>query len=128
MPNRLSAHRYAATVQQSFRCYYCQAPVWEQDESAFVAKYGVSRRQAALLRCTAEHLHARSEGGRDTRYNIVAACLHCNTTRHKAREPLQPDAYRARVLRRVAQGCWLTCFVLDARRQQRGRRPSSTPR
>lgn len=119
MPNRIGVHRHVATVQQSFRCYYCRSPIWERDPSNFVAEHRISRKQAALVRSTAEHLKPLSEGGPNSRTNIVAACLYCNTTRHKARRPLAPDAYRARVQRRVALGRWLTSMVFSPR-QRRG--------
>lgn len=119
MPNRIGVHRHVATVQQAFRCYYCRAPIWERDPASFVAEHRISRKQAALVRSTAEHLRPRSEGGPNSRANIVAACLYCNTTRHKARKPLAPEAYRARVQRRVASGRWLTAAVFSAR-QRRG--------
>jgi HNH endonuclease len=108
MSNRIGVHRHVATVHQSFCCYYCQSPIWEQDLSAFVAQHSITRRQALLLRSTAEHLRPLSEGGPNSRANIVAVCLHCNKTRHKAHRPLVSDAYRSRVQRRAASGRWLT--------------------
>lgn len=113
MPNRIGVHRHAATVQQAFRCYYCQVPIWERDPSNFVAEHRISRKQAALVRSTAEHLKPLSEGGPNSRANVVAACLYCNTTRHKARRPLAPEVYRERVLQRVASGRWLTTMVFS---------------
>jgi hypothetical protein len=115
MPKRIGVHRHAATVKQSFRCYYCRAPMWEHDQSAFVAQYRVTLKQAALVRSTAEHLRPLSEGGPNSGVNIVAACLYCNATRHKARKPLAPAAYRERVQRRVASGRWLTSAFFNPR-------------
>jgi DNA-directed RNA polymerase subunit RPC12/RpoP len=61
---------------------------------------------AQRLRCTAEHLLPRSDGGSDLPENIVAACAHCNHTRHKRKRPPDPKTYRADVMRRVARGGW----------------------
>jgi 5-methylcytosine-specific restriction endonuclease McrA len=41
--------------------------------------------------CTAEHLVARMDGGRDTRDNIVAACRRCNAARHQLGLGPAPD-------------------------------------
>jgi hypothetical protein len=113
MPNPNGVHRHVATKQQAFRCYYCQAPIWERDPWRFVAEYRLTLRQAEFLRSTAEHLLPLSEGGATSRANIVAACLFCNSTRHKARNPLPADTYRARVQRHVACGWWFTSRLFD---------------
>ncbi|MCB5200028.1 HNH endonuclease [Loktanella sp. TSTF-M6] len=60
------------------------------------------------LRCTAEHLRPRSEGGRNTEDNIVAACLFCNSNRHRAKIALTPIVYRQHVQERMASGRWLS--------------------
>ncbi|MCU7376155.1 HNH endonuclease [Paucibacter sp. O1-1] len=61
---------------------------------------GLSLRQSLLLRCTAEHLRARQDGGGDGQANIAAACAHCNALRHRARDPLSPLAFAAHVQHR----------------------------
>ncbi|WP_339009581.1 HNH endonuclease [Aeromonas popoffii] len=38
--------------------------------------------RSAVLQCTGEHLQPRSNGGSNQPANIVAACRHCNGTRH----------------------------------------------
>jgi hypothetical protein len=68
---------------------------------------------ATLLKCTAEHLLARVDGGLDTRENIVAACGRCNWTRHKRRRPPAPQAYRVEVTRRTMRGTWHDRWVLS---------------
>lgn len=107
MPKRLIALRRTAAHAQSNRCHYCQLPVWEGDPSSFMEQYGVSRRQAHLFRCTAEHLLPKSEKGKETRQNIVAACWRCNQTRHRASVPLSPDVYKGYVEGRLRRGKWL---------------------
>ncbi|MEY8095817.1 HNH endonuclease [Falsihalocynthiibacter sp. S25ZX9] len=64
-----------------------------------------------FLRCTAEHLLPRSEGGGNAAENIVAACWYCNTARHRRKYPPSPEAHRTRVRRRMAAGRWLTAEV-----------------
>ncbi|NUZ04833.1 HNH endonuclease [Piscinibacter koreensis] len=81
--------------------------MWEEDLARFAGYHQLSARQASLLRSSAEHLLPRSAGGSVCRDNIVAACVHCNRTRHKARSPLDPDCLRMRVRKLVAAGRWL---------------------
>lgn len=91
---------------QSGLCHYCGQPMWEDDLDVFRKRHGLTRKQAARLRCTAEHLTARCEGGRDTLDNIVAACHFCNTGRHKRRNPPPPGCYAALVRKRMEHGKW----------------------
>uniref|UniRef100_UPI003B518B5F HNH endonuclease n=1 Tax=Roseovarius indicus TaxID=540747 RepID=UPI003B518B5F len=91
-------------IAQKGRCYYCGLPMWD----APVATASRQARTPKALRCTAEHLLPRSEGGRNTTANIVAACWFCNSRRHKRKHPLPPDAYRRHVRKRMAAGKWLT--------------------
>jgi len=69
-------------------------------------RYGISAGLAKRFQCTAEHLHARCDGGKDVSSNIVAACQFCNAARHRAKRP--PDALtHASVVRsRLAKGRW----------------------
>ena len=106
MPTLLVKSRHHAYICQSQRCFYCNAPMWEGDPTSFVAQYRVPKRLAQRLQCTAEHLTPKCDGGADSKENIVAACLHCNSTRHKFRTPPDPERYRQHVQRRVAQGKW----------------------
>ena len=84
---------------------------------------GASPTAAARLQCTAEHLVARREGGRDIASNVVAACAHCNHTRHKRKRPPDPAAYRSEIRRRVGCGKWHPAWVstLGLFRSARGR-------
>lgn len=90
----LRRFRAAAFVRQHGRCYYCKKPMWLHDPAAFGAEHGVTPRQARQLRCTAEHLRARQDGGRDTRDNIVAAHLACNRGRHRRKVPPSPERWK----------------------------------
>jgi 5-methylcytosine-specific restriction endonuclease McrA len=107
MSDALQALRRAAAASQGNRCYYCALPMWHGNVRPFAAAFRLSEPQARLLQCTAEHLHPRNEGGRNTRPNVVAACWYCNTRRHARPNPLDPSRYRQLVQRRLASGRWL---------------------
>ena len=103
---KLSTIRNIQICRQNETCYYCCQPIWHRDLSDFASRHGITRKKAELLRATAEHLVARSEGGHDALHNIVAACWFCNTRRHRAKRPLSPDAYSTKVRARLAKGRW----------------------
>ena len=107
MANHLVKLRLRAAEAQQYHCYYCESPIWETDQHAFAESLGLRPKQAALLRSTAEHLVARRDGGRDTRCNVVAACLHCNRSRHAVPTPKEPLDYSAHVKSRMRKGRWL---------------------
>ena len=106
MVARLQRYRRAAAERQKWRCHYCQCPIWEDEPDAFSQRYGLTLRQAKLLRCTAEHVTARCDGGTDAAENLVASCLFCNRTRHKANRPKQALLYLAYVRNRMRLGRW----------------------
>jgi hypothetical protein len=58
------------------------------------------------LLVTAEHLHARQDGGVDSQFNIVAAHVVCNQCRHRAKRPKSPTEYANRVKSRLAKRKW----------------------
>jgi len=102
--NRIQSLRRQAHERQAGRCYYCGVRMWLASPEELP---GVPTIAAAnKLRCTAEHLVARAEGGRDTLENIAAACAHCNHTRHKRKRPPEPAAYQTEVNRRMRRGGW----------------------
>lgn len=94
MHSRLQRSRHQAFQSQCGRCYYCSVSMWMHDPLELRLPTS-SEVRAARLQCTAEHLHPQSEGGSDGPENIVAACAHCNHTRHKRKVPPQPDASHA---------------------------------
>jgi 5-methylcytosine-specific restriction endonuclease McrA len=63
------------------------------------------------FQCTAEHVIARRDGGVEVR-NIVAACRHCNLTRHETENPLPAEVYRERIRKDVAEARWYTTALL----------------
>ncbi|WAB92473.1 restriction endonuclease [Pseudomonas citronellolis] len=98
--------RSQAFLRQSGRCIYCGCPMWQTSSEQFAHEHRVTRKQALAFRCTAEHLHAQCDGGTNAPGNIAAACWFCNSQRHRAARPLTPDAYRAKVQRRMEKGGW----------------------
>lgn len=98
--------------EQQGRCHYCGLPMWDDDHE-LNAGGGRGRRPPAELRCTAEHLQPRSEGGTDVDANIVAACCYCNQARHKRKRPRTPEAHRDHIRRRMAKGKWLAALAMS---------------
>jgi hypothetical protein len=111
--------RRTKMLAQAGRCYYCGLPMWDDTLNECPPAACRRGRQLKPLRCTAEHLLPRSEGGADTAENIVAACLYCNQTRHRAKRPRSPEHYRAHVRRRMAAGRWLAAQVAAEGEQSR---------
>ena len=99
---KLRQLRELAFNAQHGRCCYCGSAMWLASPSELDL-----RPSAALRRqCTAEHLLARKDGGRNTRDNIAAACWLCNQRRHQRKHPLCPSAYRELVCLLIAKGKW----------------------
>lgn len=95
---KLSKLRDYAYNRQDGKCWYCDCAMRPASDPS-------------PRRCTAEHLHARCDGGKDVPQNIVAACWLCNNRRHRRKAPKTPEDYRNFVRERVAQGRWI---VFDA--------------
>ena len=99
---------------QNGLCYYCEQPMWLQDINGFCRQYGVVREQALLLKCTAEHLVARKDGGLDSDENIVAACDYCNQARHENEEAKSPQSFMDFVRGELISGRWHGLRLRDA--------------
>jgi hypothetical protein len=82
--------------------------MWEDNQDKFSSSHGLTARLAKHLKCTAEHLVAQQDKGRDSVENIVAACLWCNKLRHLHRVNKAPDpvTYKSRVRKLIAKGKW----------------------
>lgn len=106
MHNAISKYRLDAFKRQQGRCHYCGLLMWLKHPKELVSRQKISGSTRSRLRCTAEHLVARQDGGTNSHANIVAACLHCNRTRHRMKSPPDPAKYRDRVRRRVRAGKW----------------------
>ncbi len=104
--NKLKNLRKQAAQQQGWRCFYCLLPMWDHSPREFIVHYGLSPGLAKRFQCTAEHVEARCDGGKDVAPNIVAACLFCNTTRHKAKHPMDAAKHASVVQSRLAKGRW----------------------
>jgi hypothetical protein len=100
--------RQQAYEEQNGRCFYCKYPMWVEDDQYFSRVHGLPPRFAKYLKCTAEHLLARQDLGRDTRSNVVAACAWCNKMRHQGRKHNSPNpsSYEAQVSSLVSRGRW----------------------
>ena len=105
MPSRIQALRRQAFQHQQGRCFYCSVAMWLTSPTE-LAGHTAQHSTYQRLRCTAEHLIARCDGGINSFENIVAACAHCNATRHKRKRPPEPSVYRAEVLARIRNGAW----------------------
>lgn len=132
MSKKIAQLRRLAYARQCGKCFYCGLPMalHKGELPAFASSYHLTIRSAHNLTCTAEHLHARCEGGQDTEQNIVAACWFCNTRRHKRQVPLAPDAHRDRVSKAVSKGRWHNKELLErvlSVKSQIGRQPSAFP-
>lgn len=108
--NKLVKIRNRKMSAQKGCCFYCNQPMWTERFSHYCEKHKLSHKQAVSFQCTAEHLLARSDGGKDIATNIVAACKFCNQTRHRAQSPLNPAEYLKRVSARVSIGKWHAKF------------------
>ncbi|MFM5151325.1 HNH endonuclease [Aeromonas hydrophila] len=102
----IAKQRHQAAVRQYFHCFYCGLPMWEASPAALMQQYRLTPAEARLLQCTREHLQPRGEGGSNQPANIVAACQHCNSTRHKTPKVLSPEQYQKKVRARVGKGGW----------------------
>lgn len=99
-------HRHSAFISQNCRCYYCGFEMWETNPAQFAAKHNITTEQASRFQCTAEHLTARQDGGTNVKQNIVAACKHCNHTRHRMRPAPSPEVLRRAIAKQLANGSW----------------------
>lgn len=103
----ISKNRQRAYEAQARRCYYCKCLMWlGSGDKQFRQHHSLTRKQAQALRCTAEHLHARCDGGGNAMGNIVAACLRCNGGRHQQKKVLEPNSFVAFVEHQIARGEW----------------------
>lgn len=106
MPTTLIKSRLKAFNLQQGRCIYCEWPMWLNDHESFAKTLKITAKQTRLLQCTAEHLKAKQDGGKDVESNIVAACYYCNQKRHKCKSPKDPMSYKLYVIKRLKKGKW----------------------
>lgn len=106
MASKFAIQRQHAFSKQNGLCYYCGRSMWQKKPKEFAKKHGISEKEAVQLKCTAEHLIARCEGGNNCKDNIVAACLCCNQKRHQRKKNLDHNKYKAHVLKRINIGRW----------------------
>ena len=102
----LAKPRHHSFLLQNGLCFYCNQPMWETDPTDFSKKYGITEKQARILKCTGEHLHAHQSGGKSSKNNIVAACFYCNQRRHRRKGELDPTQFKHHVVIRLNHGKW----------------------
>ena len=109
----LKKPRQIAFVRQNGKCCYCHQPMWNANPTEYAERYCLSAGLTSLMRCTGEHLNAHKDGGSTQNENIAAACLFCNTQRHKLKNDVTPEKFETYVLKRLHKGAWhglkLTC-------------------
>src|SRR5687767_5222129 len=94
--------RNLAAKSQNWLCFYCELPMSGQG-----SPYSkVIPTKKSRLRLSAEHLHARQNGGKERRANIVAAHVVCNQRRHRTKDPKSPTAFAIHVKLRLAKRKW----------------------
>lgn len=106
MPKILIKSRTKAFNFQQGRCIYCELPMWLDNSKSFTKKYKITIKAAKLFQCTAEHLKAKQDGGKDVESNIVAACYYCNQKRHQRKSPKDPISYKRYVTKKLEKGKW----------------------
>lgn len=106
---KLQQLRTRAFHAQHGRCHYCGISMWLDSPDELPPP----RKSVRARQCTAEHLVARQDGGRDTAENIVAACLQCNLRRHRRKVPLPAAEYLSLVHRRLGRGKWWPTPIAD---------------
>jgi len=80
--------------------------MWLQDIKGFCRRHNIAPDQALKLKCTAEHLIARKDGGPDTDENIVAACDFCNQARHLSEDAKSADEFLIFAREELAANRW----------------------
>lgn len=106
MSQPLSVKRTRAFKHQNGKCYYCQISMWLPKVTDHLIRSEISTKAMSRIRCTVEHVQARSDGGTDANENLVAACHFCNQTRHRRLQPLSSSEFRRYVRSRVGKGRW----------------------
>lgn len=106
--NPIQKHRISAFERQQGKCCYCSFLMWRDSPEVFAEQHSLSLAQAKYFQCTAEHLVARQDGGKNTALNIAAACIRCNGLRHKRKKAPEPIEYQAFVQKRLDKGGWHT--------------------
>ncbi len=111
MPNSISKYRKTAFLTQKGLCHYCGSPMWMNNADEFAQKHSITKKAASSFQCTAEHLTARCDGGKNNKSNIVAACLSCNQKRHRRKTPRGPAEHRKHIQSRIKQGKWYSNYL-----------------
>ena len=111
MSQSLKNKRARAFKSQNGKCYYCMIPMWLTEVTDHFFQSRISTKAMSRIRCTAEHVEARCDGGSDAIENLVAACWFCNSTRHRMARPSSSNKYRKHVMSRVKRGKWHPPYI-----------------
>lgn len=108
MSKQLVKLRQRAAANQNNRCYYCNAAMCIDVAiiGDFAKSHNISVNQARQFICTAEHLIAKQDGGKDIKENIVAACRYCNHTRHKRKTCSNAELFKSYVCKQIRKQKW----------------------
>jgi 5-methylcytosine-specific restriction endonuclease McrA len=68
--------------------------MWVRNIGIFAIEHTIPLHVARQYQCTAEHLLAKQDGGKDNKSNIAAACIRCNQGRHRQLVPPSAEQYR----------------------------------
>ena len=87
MPSKLVYLLQAAYAPQSGHRYCCDFHIGENDSVSSARSHDITTADARSFQSTAEHLEAEKGSEKNTQPNIVAACLLCNSKRHRKGTP-----------------------------------------
>ena len=113
VPTPLVRLREISSQRQRGRCFYCQVLLAPARLETFAQRFQLSLAQVRGLQCTAEHLRARKNGGKDEPGNIVAACLKCNQSRHSHGRDSSPEEHKASIAKQIARKQWHKACIFE---------------
>lgn len=106
MSQSLKSQRAPAFKSQNGKCYYCGIQMWLNDPHDHCLRSGISSKEMPRIRCTVEHLQARTNGGSDAIDNLATACWFYNQARHRRPKPLSSRKFRRLVTSRMLARKW----------------------
>ena len=113
VPSPLALLRDSSLQRQRGRCFHYGVFLAPAKLEAFAKRFKLSPDQIRPLQCTAKHLKARKDGGKDEPENIVAARRKCNEDRHAHGNDFSPDKHKAQIAKQIAQHKWHKAYVFE---------------
>ena len=114
--NKIAKLRIQSALIQQCRCFYCGLAMIEPALPQFTPKELKPKFQK-YLRCTAEHLTARQDQGRDSAQNIVSDFTYVSTWQGWLYVAFVIDVFARRIVGWRVSSSMRTDFVLDALEQ-----------